>query len=335
MKNPQEVAERLYELKGNLVAIDALLQALIETLPSETLGVLTRSFEERCLIARKTLQDTAISQHVLAAFERDCSRVGATLSEVSSTPDRPDSIDTAETVLFSVTRISTFSGSLPLSGASGFFFRRDRRLFLVTNRHVFADQPSQHFPDRFEIDIHTDERDLTKLSVFSIPLHRDGKPLWIQASDVAGPVDVAVIEIDETRLPESAVIQAFDHTHLESLGEQVIIGDTLVIIGFPLGFHDTVHHLAVARGTSIASAYGVRFQQYGYFLTDARMHRGSSGSPVLRRRSEYARDRSALQWQLLGVHSTRMDMRTRDLVEDESLGLNCAWYADVLMTLTA
>jgi hypothetical protein len=29
-----------------------------------------------------------------------------------------------------------------------------------------------------------------------------------------------------------------------------------------------------------------------------------------------------------------MDMGSRDLVADESLGLNCAWYADVLMTLT-
>jgi hypothetical protein len=30
-----------------------------------------------------------------------------------------------------------------------------------------------------------------------------------------------------------------------------------------------------------------------------------------------------------------MDMATRDATQDESLGLNCAWYADVLMTLTA
>ena len=30
-----------------------------------------------------------------------------------------------------------------------------------------------------------------------------------------------------------------------------------------------------------------------------------------------------------------MDMGTRDLKLDESLGLNCAWYADILLTLTA
>jgi hypothetical protein len=29
-----------------------------------------------------------------------------------------------------------------------------------------------------------------------------------------------------------------------------------------------------------------------------------------------------------------MDMSDRDSQLDESLGLNCAWYADVLLTLT-
>jgi hypothetical protein len=45
------------------------------------------------------------------------------------------------------------------------------------------------------------------------------------------------------------------------------------------------------------------------------------------------REESPHSWQLLGIHSMRMDMRTRDLEADESLGLNCAWYADVLTTL--
>jgi hypothetical protein len=29
-----------------------------------------------------------------------------------------------------------------------------------------------------------------------------------------------------------------------------------------------------------------------------------------------------------------MDMGGRDMELDESLGLNCAWYADILLTLT-
>lgn len=81
----------------------------------------------------------------------------------------------------------------------------------------------------------------------------------------------------------------------------------------------------------IASSFGLRFQGQGYFLTDARTHRGMSGAPVVMRGSPGA---DGLPWKLLGVHSASMDMGDRDRHLDESLGLNCAWYADMLLTLT-
>jgi hypothetical protein len=72
----------------------------------------------------------------------------------------------------------------------------------------------------------------------------------------------------------------------------------------------------------------------GYFLTDARTHRGISGAPVVLRATHPDADMHDLPWMLLGVHSARLDVGTRDLDLDEALGLNCAWYADILMTLT-
>ena len=41
-----------------------------------------------------------------------------------------------------------------------------------------------------------------------------------------------------------------------------------------------------------------------------------------------------LPWMLLGVHSARLDVGSREVNEDEALGLNCAWFADILLTLT-
>jgi hypothetical protein len=90
----------------------------------------------------------------------------------------------------------------------------------------------------------------------------------------------------------------------------------------------------VVRQAVIASSFGLRFQGQGFFLTDARTHRGTSGAPVVMRAAPDDAETGELHWKLLGVHSSRMDMRTRDRQEDESLGLNCAWYADILMTLT-
>jgi len=34
------------------------------------------------------------------------------------------------------------------------------------------------------------------------------------------------------------------------------------------------------------------------------------------------------------VHSARLDVGSREADEDEALGLNCAWFADILLTLT-
>lgn len=334
MKNLQEATERICELKGSLIAMDALVPALLETLSPSAHGKLARSFEAHAEAARTVMLNTAMSDHVLTSFERDVARTRAVLTHIAPTDHAPERRTTAEAVLLTTTRVNTFIGPRVLTGASGFFFRRDGRLFLVTNSHVLVDESSGHHPDRIEIELHTDALDLTQFVTYSMPLYENGLGLWREATDSGGHVDVAVIEIETGRLPPNAVLHAFDATHLDPRGEDVAVGDALTVIGFPLGFHDTVHHLAVARSASLASAYGVRFQQQGCFLTDARTHRGSSGAPVLRRRAGHASGGSPQAWQLLGVHSTRMDMRSRDLAEDESLGLNCVWYADVLMTLT-
>lgn len=333
MKNLQEATERICELKGNQVALDALVPAVIDALCAASRARLMASFDAHAEAARTAMLHADISDLVLASFERDVAR-NRSLLQSRIGPARSAPPANVDALLLTTTRITTFSAARVLTSASGFFFRRADRLFLVSNRHVFCDAESAHFPDRIEIGVHTDRQDLTRHAVVSLPLYRDGLSQWREATDTGGAVDIAAMDIPAAALPADAVLQAFDESHLETREEEVAIGDALTIAGFPLGLHDTVHHLAVARSASIASAYGVRFQRLGCFLTDARTHRGSSGSPVVRRRANDRCGTPSPSWQLLGVHSTRMDMRTRDRAQDESLGLNCAWYADVLTTLT-
>lgn len=239
-----------------------------------------------------------------------------------------------EPLLMTAARLLTFEQQRPLTNASSFFFERDGSLFLVTSRHVIYDQPSRHFPDRIEIELHVNPENMAESTGFSIPLYRNGKSIWRDGSDAGGTVDVAVIEIDRAALPETAVYRAFTPDHLLGPREQVEIGATLLVVGFPLGFHDTLHHMPVVRQAVVASSFGLRFQGQGYFLTDARTHRGTSGAPVLMRVSGRDETLGDLPWLLLGVHSARLDIGTRDLQVDEALGLNCTWFADILLTLT-
>lgn len=239
-----------------------------------------------------------------------------------------------EPLLLTAPRLWTFSRQRHLTNASSFYFERDGRLFLVTSRHVVIDEASEHFPDRIEIELHIDPDNLAESTGFSIPLYRDDRSIWREGTDAAGAVDVAVIPIERDALPKSIAYRAFTPKHLLEPADQVEIGTTLLVVGFPLGFHDALHHLPVVRQAVVASSFGLRFQGEGYFLTDARTHRGISGAPVVMRISDQGDGLGDLPWVLLGVHSARLDIGTRDLELDEALGLNCTWYSDILMTLT-
>jgi hypothetical protein len=234
-----------------------------------------------------------------------------------------------EPILLAAACVYTFDQKRLLTNASGFFFERDERLFLVTSRHVVIDAPSKHSPDRLEIELHIDPDNLTASAGFSIPLYRDGKSVWRQGLDSAGEIDVAVsrsnvgFKDDGYRARPSTFPAARP------------VASNFLLVGFSAQFHDTLHHMPVARHAVVASSFGLRFQGQGYFLTDARTHRGTSGAPVVMRVAEPNPLWGDLPWMLLGVHSARLDVGTRDLKLDEALGLNCAWYADILLTLTA
>jgi hypothetical protein len=239
-----------------------------------------------------------------------------------------------ESLLLSVTRVSTLLGEQQLTNATGFFFERDGRLFLVTNRHVVLDEASDHRPDRLEIELHIDPENVAVTTHFSIPLYRGTQPVWREGIDPAGTVDVVALQLERAALPEKLLLEPFTSNHLIEQLDEIEVGTRVLIVGFPLGFHDTWHHLPVVRQAVIASAFGLRFQGQGYFLTDAQMHRGTSGAPVVARVTTQRSGRGDLPWMLLGVHAARMDVTNRDIEQDERLNLNCAWYADIIMTLT-
>jgi S1-C subfamily serine protease len=236
-------------------------------------------------------------------------------------------------LLLSATKVLTFRGGQPLTNATGFLFEREERLFLVTSRHVVRDDSSRHFPDLVRIALHTDQDNIASLTDFEIPLYREEKSVWRQGNDAAGDIDIAMIELERSALPVNLIYRAFTAQHL--LGDATVeVGTPLAIVGFPLGFQDTLHQLPVVRHAIVSSCFDLRFQGEGYFLTDARTHRGMSGAPVVMRMNGSSPSAGDLPWVLLGVHSARLDVGTRDSSIDEGLGLNCAWFADALLPLS-
>lgn len=82
MKNLQDATEKICDLKGSLVALDALVTALLREMPAQSRAALTRSFAVNAEVARTVLLHATVSDVTLAAFERDVSRMSTFIAHV-------------------------------------------------------------------------------------------------------------------------------------------------------------------------------------------------------------------------------------------------------------
>lgn len=239
-----------------------------------------------------------------------------------------------ESILLAVAHVATYQQNQPLTNATGFYFQRGEQLFLITNRHVVCDEANDHVPSRLTITLHSNPDNLAEFTDFSIPLYDDKKQrIWREVQDATSLVDVVAIPLEAHNFPKHTLYKAFTDEHLASDLEEIEVGCSVRVVGYPLNFQDTLHNLPVMRHAIIASSFSLRFKGYGYFLTDSLLHRGSSGSPIVLRVDKRMSGREHFPWLLLGIHSARLGAN-RDVNEDERLNLFASWYADVLLKLT-
>jgi hypothetical protein len=74
VKNLQDATEMICDLKGSMLAMDALVSALVYTLPLEARTELRKRLDAYAEVARTVLLQSEISEHTLTAFERDVTR---------------------------------------------------------------------------------------------------------------------------------------------------------------------------------------------------------------------------------------------------------------------
>jgi len=77
MQNLQEATEKICDLKGSVLALDALVSALLHRLPEGERAGLLSAFEGHAEVARTVLLHAPISDHTIAGFERDVDRLTA------------------------------------------------------------------------------------------------------------------------------------------------------------------------------------------------------------------------------------------------------------------
>lgn len=241
-------------------------------------------------------------------------------------------------IVLAATMIIQVKAGTPIGTASGFFYSRGDHLFLVTNQHVCRDDSKAVAPELLRLTLHTDASDLRRTGVFDVPLYRAEKPVWKTHAAFPG-ADVALIEIDGSALRKKFVVKAFSKESFLPPDLPLNPGEDIFVMGFPLGVHDTVFSLPIFRSAMIASVYGVPFQGSPCFLTDANLHPGTSGSPVITKpKSTWVDDKGNVRmvtgtvYYLLGIHSATLSVVSigGTVSSNVPLGLGTAWYAQLI-----
>jgi hypothetical protein len=195
--------------------------------------------------------------------------------------------------------------------ATGFFFGFEGQLYFITNRHNVIDENDWFYPDELRLKLHIDENDFTKNQMFPIPLYDpEHRPLWLEHPK-GKDIDVVALTVD---LPSSFFIMSFNKENLWREGDYVLIGNDLIVAGYPLGLYDSKHNTPIIRNAAMASVYPLPFEGKDYFLIDSRLHEGTSGSPVI----------SKPQNKLVGIHSGQLE---------EDTNLNIVWYAELIIEI--
>ena len=244
-----------------------------------------------------------------------------------------------------VVRLSTHSydeiGNLDphvLRYGTGFFYMKNEILFLITNRHVIIQETENYFPNMLRMPIHTNLNNFRQNADFDIHLRNAAVRLWREPNPPASDV-VAIPLVDRNYLDQARfLIRAFSPANLLPTEIQLRIGEDVLIMGYPLGeYYDGVYNLPVVRNGIISSAYPVPYRDNTYFLVDARLHRGTSGSPVTTKFKDTwltttgSVKRSGNAFYLLGINSSTFPLPPGE----EPLGLNAVHFASIIDQITS
>lgn len=235
---------------------------------------------------------------------------------------------------FGTTHIEILKEGSSQGVASGFFFNyKAKQKYLVTNRHVVIDEEDNFYPNQLRIILHTNRENLKSNYAIDINLYsHKNEPHWKEHPKYSEYLcDIVLVPLTKQTLSKVNFIKFmkssiifFNETHVVLKKPVNSFGD-VVVIGYPLGFFDCVNNLPVYRKAMIASDFNINFMDKPYFLIDANLHEGTSGSPVVNSHHTLFKEGKKNEgYVLFGVHSAE------HLMEGEPLGLNVVWHANLL-----
>ncbi len=146
--------------------------------------------------------------------------------------------------------------------------------YLITNKHVVL-PPDSHNPD--SLTVYTrDNQDLRKTTRHHVDLYdSNGEELWRDHPENPD-IDIVLVPLEIDIKPANA----FHKSDLVNNSHKVNGGEMAQVVGYPEQLPN-FHKLPILRQALISSPFRVAYYDSPFFVIDARLHDGMSGSPVV------------------------------------------------------
>jgi hypothetical protein len=251
-------------------------------------------------------------------------------------------------IYISTVFIQRFFDELQKGSATGFFFTKDDKIYLVTNKHVvygetYSQTGAKPEVNKFKVLVHSDRNNLTKNVTLELPLYIDGKPIWFEHSNPT--IDVLLIPWEFDR--NQYVIATTDENMLDS--KNIVINfEKIFVLGYPYGWFDRKNNLPITRIGHLSSPFGVPFNGEPVLLGDVETHQGMSGGPVFMELHDFVVEEEGKKTKrlgsskrlLVGIHSGQplwrlIDNATKEVKEDVKHSLINIWFASLIPEIIA
>ena len=162
--------------------------------------------------------------------------------------------------------------------SSGFFFRSDGQVILIT--HGFAIRDAE----KIQIVVHADPNNLKSETILDVALWKpDGRSAFRRL--VVGSIqsfELIAVDLDQKIFRDgNHHYMAFDPTNIIGGSDSINMGQDILEVCYPGGLYDQVYNLPLVRGGIVATQSG--FNNIPCFIVDVNFMQGSAGSPLISR----------------------------------------------------
>jgi Trypsin-like peptidase domain len=230
------------------------------------------------------------------------------------------------------TKLRTSSNGKAVGCGTGFFYRRNGELFIVSNWHVLSGRhPDTGQPlneaapaEALEFDLSDYSTGKLQRNSYKIDLfEKDGSARWAQHKK-GQQVDVGVLHV-----PKDIAVEQINSAELSNSVLPIRIGQDVFILGYPMGIEAQFGFPIWKRG-SIASEPNFHLQEDEVILIDTATREGMSGAPVVAVshdpfRTEDGGVKTGNAAKLVGVYSGRIGSN-----EHNQIQLGRCWKAALI-----